>query len=490
MFLSAVISTLTEKTTDILLQEFTTEHGVEQHHQKLCRILLALQDIIADAEERSQAEPIVRRLLHDLKALLYEAADVLDDMRYDAISKVVESEICSEKKTRPSLSLPGSYLIRYSNESISNGKRLKGVLEKIEAIVTEMNQFRFLMARKPVITIDRPWSHSNVVELAVIGRTDELEKIVAIVLSHAKAEKEHVTVFSIVGVGGSGKTTLAQLVCDDVRIQNYFQLTLSAHISDEFDLAHIAKSIIVSEDGFDNLFPVDGMDRIRCRLHQLLSGKRYLLLLDNISNKNQVMLEQMKHLLDCGRPGSTIIVTTRNQIVSNLMGAIATHIITPLNQDHLWASGRAFQMGVQERPEMVEIGKKLIKKCCGSPLLAIILGGLMSFKQKESEWLDILESNIWENADVGSVIMPLLQLSYFHLPSYMKRCFAFSTIFPKGYEIERDILIQLWMANDFVPSEGNMEIEEKGIEIFNELAWRGFFQFVKKKKETAGLWGI
>ncbi|XP_078158920.1 putative disease resistance protein RGA1 [Carex rostrata] len=152
-----------------------------------------------------------------------------------------------------------------------------------------------------------------------------------------------------------------------------------------------------------------------------------------------------------------------------------------LNEDDLWSIFRqkAFGMGVDEQPELVDIGKQLINKCCGSPLVAKTLGGLMSYKNEEREWLDVLESKIWENA----VIAPALQLSYHNMPSSMKRCFAFCSLFPKDYEIERDTLIQLWMANGFLISDGEMKMEAKGIEIFNELVWRGFFQDVKKKRK-------
>ncbi|XVF24514.1 hypothetical protein REPUB_Repub13aG0134600 [Reevesia pubescens] len=41
-------------------------------------------------------------------------------------------------------------------------------------------------------------------------------------------------------------------------------------------------------------------------------------------------------------------------------------------------------------------------------------------------------------------------------------------------------LIELWMANRFIPSRGPRDLHEMGCEIFNELTWRSFFQEMKK----------
>lgn len=483
MFLSAAISTLTDKVTDFLLKEWCTTLGVEQDCRKLCRILPAVQAISADAEERSGAEPAVREWLRALKAVAYEAEDVLDELKYNAISKSVETEIRTEKKARLSLSLLGSSLIRDTIVSLSDGRKLKRVLEKIEAIVDEMNRFGFLIqdAQQPITVDNRPRSHSYVVESTVIGRSDDLKIIIDLILS--QADRISVTVLPIVGLGGLGKTTLTQIVYNNVMIQNHFKLKFWVCVSDKFDVARLAKAIIDLAIGGESQLPVDNMELIQCNLRLVLTGKKYILVLDDVWNENPGKWEQLRLLLDCGSPGSVVIITTRSQKVASIVGTMSAYKLQGLNEDDLWGIFRqkVFGSGVDERHELVEIGKQLMKKCCGSPLVAVTLAGLMSFKKEEREWRDVLESNIWDDMAVKNEIMPVLKLSYLNLPSYMKQCFAFCAIFPKDFEMKRDTLIQLWMANSFIPSEGEMEIEAKGVEIFNELAWRGFFQDVKKK---------
>ncbi|XP_078158946.1 disease resistance protein RGA2-like [Carex rostrata] len=486
MFVSAAISTVTEKARDFVLKDFTTSLGlgVEQDRQKLCSLLLTVQSVIADAEERSKTEPSVRGWLHDLMDVMYQTEVVLDELMYHAISKVVETEIRFEKKSTPvPLSLSFSCWVNFLHWPL-----LKGVLEKMKVVVAEMNQLHLSIwypKQQPMTVVNRPMDY-EVINSAVIGRSDDLEKIIAIVLGPAETnQRESVAVLPIVGMAGFGKTTLSQLLYNHTVVQNHFTLKMWVCVSDEFDVDHLVKLIIDLSLWRDNH---QTMEMKYQALQAKLTEKRYLLVLDDVSNEDQGKWEQLKLLLECGSPGSTIIVTTRSEKVGQIVGTMNAYNLQGLNEDDLWSifRQRAFGMGVDERPELVNIGKQLINKCCGSPLIAKILGGLMSYKNDKREWLDVLQSNIWENA----LIPPALELNYLHLPSYMKRCFSFCSLFPKDYEIDRDTLIQLWMANDFVPLDGELQMEAKGIEIFNELVWRGFIQDVKTKRKRMENGGI
>ena len=61
---------------------------------------------------------------------------------------------------------------------------------------------------------------------------------------------------------------------------------------------------------------------------------------------------------------------------------------------------------LKERSELESIGKEILKKCGGVPLAIKTLGSLMGLKSRESEWLSVKESQIWELAEVGMAILP------------------------------------------------------------------------------------
>ncbi|XP_038978348.1 putative disease resistance protein RGA4 [Phoenix dactylifera] len=171
------------------------------------------------------------------------------------------------------------------------------------------------------------------------------------------------------------------------------------------------------------------------------------------------------------------------------MGTLGTYHLRYLTEDDSWALFRkiAFEGGAKEPQNLVDIGKEIVKKCGRLPLAVKTLGGLMHSKSQESEWRSVMDSEIWDLQVGEDGILPALRLSYSDLPSHLKQCFGFCAIFPKDYEMEKDLLIQLWMANGFIPSDGRKELEDKGQEIFNELAWRSFFQDIKEAEEDGAL---
>ncbi|XP_078158390.1 disease resistance protein RGA2-like [Carex rostrata] len=225
------------------------------------------------------------------------------------------------------------------------------------------------------------------------------------------------------------------------------------------------------------------MELLQRRLREILSGKRYVLVLDDVWNDNVNEWERLRALINCGDSGSVVIVTTRNDRVAQIMGTMESYNLGCLGEEDSWSmfQKRAFSKGVKEHPELVEIGRKLVQNCGGLPLAIKALGSLMSYKHEVYEWLAILEqSTIWENKHANDEVLPVLRLSYDHLPSYMKQCFAFCAVFPKDYVMEKEKLVQLWMAHGFIPSDGPGDLEMTGSNIFNELAWRSFFQNIEQ----------
>ncbi|RWR75838.1 putative disease resistance protein RGA3 [Cinnamomum micranthum f. kanehirae] len=164
------------------------------------------------------------------------------------------------------------------------------------------------------------------------------------------------------------------------------------------------------------------------------------------------------------------------------------HILKPLSEDGCWSlfCQRAFGNLIEEaaHPNLAPIGREIAKKCRGIPLAVTTLGGLLYDKKSESRWKSVRDSELWslpEETENG--ILPALRLSYNYLRPHLKQCFAFCAIFPQDYKIEKELVIKLWMAHGFIPTDQGMELEDIGNEIFDELVMRSFFQDVKENVE-------
>jgi Leucine-rich repeat (LRR) protein len=121
------------------------------------------------------------------------------------------------------------------------------------------------------------------------------------------------------------------------------------------------------------------------------------------------------------------------------------------------------------------IGIDIAKKCGGVPVVAKVLGSMLVFEKDKDKWSSIRDSDAIEMSHYDQVLQ-ILKLSFDHLPSTsLQRCFSYCSIFPKDFEIEKEKLIQLWMAEGLLgPSDG--EMEDIGDRNFNDLLARSFFQ--------------
>ena len=132
-------------------------------------------------------------------------------------------------------------------------------------------------------------------------------------------------------------------------------------------------------------------------------------------------------------------------------------------------------------PDIEAIGMDIVEKCQGVPLAIKTIGRILYFKTTKVEWLDIKNNELTDVTQPKNGLLPVLKLSYDHLPSYLKCCFAYCSLFPKNYLIDKSTLIQLWIAQGFIQSpEKNKELEDIANKYFMDLHWRSFFQEVEK----------
>jgi len=355
---------------------------------------------------------------------------------------------------------------------------MKKISERLEEIAAERTKFHFAEMVPEGRSGGTGWRQTSsfIAEPQVYGREEDRDRIIDF-LVHDASHDEGLSVYPITGLGGLGKTTLSQLIFNHERVINHFERRLWVCVSEDFGLKRMTKAIIEAVSG--NACEDLDLDPLQRKLQDLLQNKRYLLVLDDVWDDEPENWQRLKSVLACGALGASILVTTRLTKVAEIMGTVPPYELSKISDNDCWRlfKQRAFAADEVEVEELVVVGKEIVKKCGGVPLAAQVLGGLLRFKREVREWLKVKESNIW---GLKHNIMPSLRLSYLNLPVNLRQCFAYCAIFPKDERIEKQYLIELWMANGFISSDGMLDAEDVGDGVWNELYWRSFFQDIKK----------
>ncbi|RHN74271.1 putative P-loop containing nucleoside triphosphate hydrolase [Medicago truncatula] len=245
----------------------------------------------------------------------------------------------------------------------------------------------------------------------------------------------NISVIPIVGMGGIGKTILAQFVYNDERVQKEFDLKAWIYVSEQFDIFKITKTLV--EEITSCSCSIEKLNLLQHDLKKRLLKKKFLFILDDVWNQNYISWETLKNPFVYGAPGSKIIVTTRIAHVASIMQTVEPYYLSELCDDDCWMLfSKHVLFGYANsnvHQNLRKMGKQIIKKCKGLPLAVKTLAGLLRCKDDTREWYKVLNSEIWDLQNDESNILPALRLSYHYLPSHVKRCFAYCSVFPKDY---------------------------------------------------------
>ncbi|XP_035545984.1 putative disease resistance protein At3g14460 [Juglans regia] len=278
-------------------------------------------------------------------------------------------------------------------------------------------------------------------------------------------------------MGGLGKSTLAQLVYNDKKVQKHFDLVAWVCVSEEFDVFKLTKTILESVVASWTTCNIQDLNQLQLKLKEKLMGKKFLLILDDVWNRSYTECEILSNSFKSGAQGSRIIITTRDVEVASAMRAFEIHHLKELQDEDCWKlfARHAFLHDANSymHSKFEELGRQIVKKCKGLPLAIKTIGALLRSKVDVSDWDKVLNSEIWS---LSNEILPALRLSYKHLPSYIKLCFAYCSIFPKDHPFKKDELVLLWMAEGLLHEIENKTMEEVGNDYFVTLVSRSLFQ--------------
>ncbi|XP_072974688.1 disease resistance protein RGA2-like isoform X2 [Typha angustifolia] len=445
---SVVVDGLVSKLGSGLWSELGLVWNFKNDLDDMKKTLISIQAVLNDAEKQSIKNESVRLWLKRLKAAAYDIEDMLDQFQFQTQNQSKDTKVLkyfSCSKSFFSMSLP------------IMGHKLKSMKERLQRIAEERSNYSLKeeSITNPQEVIEGRTTFSAVNKDEVLGRGEEATEIINRLLSPSDA----VSIISIVGIGGLGKTTLAKLIFNDGRIKGVFKPKIWVHAMD-LKLEKLVDNVL-SSLGTENSNILRNLEAKIKRAKEILDGKRYLIVLDDWWNDDPQKWNDFKQVLQDGKGDSKIIVTTRNERVSSIMSDEAPHKLKFLSDDvcSKLFQQRAFGSDGARDQNLVSIGEKIVEKCQGVPLTANALGGMLRFKSGEDAWKEVLHSELWElkkeegGRQSENEIISSLKLSYQYMPSPLKLCFVYCSLYPKAFELDKDMLIQQWIAQRFIQKE-------------------------------------
>ncbi|KAH9750761.1 hypothetical protein KPL71_014002 [Citrus sinensis] len=500
----AIVSTILEQLISFAAEEIKQQvklvFGVEKEVKSLTSHLQAIKVVLDDAEEKQVKDKAVSLWLGRLKYASYDIEDVLDEWitarRKLQIEGGVDENalVVPHKKKKVCLCFPSS-CFGFKQEEFGFKQvflrhdiadKIKEINEELHDIAAQKDMFDLVKSgNKSSERPRRVQSTSLIDEEEICGRVGERNELISKLLRESSEQQKGLHIISIVGMGGIGKTTLAQLACNHDEVKRKFDKILWVCVSETFEEFRVAKAIVEVLDGRES--HLAEFHSLLQHIYESIAGKSFLLVLDDVWDGNYLKWEPFYCCLKNGLHGSKILVTTRKGSVASMMGSTDIISVKELAEEECWLLFKKiafFDRSIEEREKLEQIGQRIAGKCKGLPLAAKTIGSLMRSKQTEEEWKRILNSDLWKVEEIEKDVLSSLLLSYNDLPSRVKRCFSYCAVFPKDYDIKKDELITLWMAQGYLSAEQDEEMETIGEEYFGILASRSFFQEFKKSYDN------
>ncbi|KAK7336554.1 hypothetical protein VNO77_17098 [Canavalia gladiata] len=484
-FVFEIAESLLRKLASHLYEEASRAYDLYEDLQGIQDTLSIVKGVLLDAEDKKELKHGLSEWLRQIQRVCFDAEDVLDGFACRHQRKQIV------KASRSTVMKVG-YFFSSSNPLVFRFRmahQIKDIRSRLDKVAADGNKFgleRIDIDQRLVHRRDMTYSHVDV--LGVIGRENEREQIVKLLMQPLPDGDKSLSVIPIVGIGGLGKTTLAKLVFNDERMDELFQLKMWVCVSDDFDIRHIIIKIInaasassptITLGRLENIKHLD-IEQLQANLRYMLSGQKFLLVLDDIWNDDRGKWMELRDLIKVGMVGSKVLVTTRSNSIASMMGTVPSYILEGLSPENClslfvkWA----FKEGEENKyPNLVKIGKEIVKKCRGVPLAVKTLGSSLFSNFDLDRWEFVRDHEIWNLKQKKDDILPALKLSYDQMPSHLRHCFAFFSLYPKDFGFAGIQSSVLWMAHGLIQSpDGNQKIENITRQYIDELHSRSFLE--------------
>ncbi|XP_042478660.1 putative disease resistance protein RGA4 [Macadamia integrifolia] len=392
------------KISSPLLQNFGYVWKVNGELSELSCTPERIKDPLCFSEEAQATDALLKLYLRDLKDVVSCVIATLDEFIGEAKQRnleqnrgrkqvrehfffSLENKISHRKEIGPTINEIKDKLVKIENK-LERYYLMGSGLRRDQELERKVQSVSF-MSTNSGFSID----DSGESDL-LLGRKEDANIILKMLTSN-EFDRREVPVITIVGDKGIGKTTLAQLVYNDLSVEKHFEIRVWVSVSNAFDVISLTTAIL--ESVTLNHSKLKFIEPFQCELQRILRGKRFILVSDDVCNRNLFSWNALRAPFLFADRESRIIVSTRSETVASMMNPIHTLNLQVLSEEYCWLlfKKRLCTKEHDIHPGLEAIGRQIVQKCKGLPEAVDAVANHLQNKVDKHEWEMILEDDWW-----------------------------------------------------------------------------------------------
>jgi disease resistance protein RPM1 len=330
-----------------------------------------MKAIIEVSTETGREDAVLKALVSRIRAVTFEAEDAIDAYMVEAATK------------------KGKRWLQKVFRGIDHASKLREVAKTVQTIKEEVDKMNnYQMLRDALQRRDRAGRRRmerrrpDVEKDNVVG----FDEAAATLIDRLTAETEGLQVISIIGMGGLGKTTLANKVFNDPIVSDKFSTLAWIYVSQSYTMKDLLLSILkdvtqVTQVAGDmsNM----GEDELAEEISRQLKWK-YLIVVDDVWEKKD--WDSIKKAFPNEKNGSRILLTTRHKHVAMHADQHSPpHELDFLTHAQSWEllQKKVFDGGDCPEEDLKDVGIRIAVQCDGLPLAVVVIAGMLQTKKAQ-----------------------------------------------------------------------------------------------------------
>ncbi|KAG1342571.1 disease resistance protein RPM1 [Cocos nucifera] len=455
---------LLQKVATMLSEEADLLGGLRAEVEDIEHELIGMQNFLTTGEVS-----IVKNCVDEVRELAYDTEDCIDSFR---LHIAAESRPKKEDRCIRFLDEAPHYLktLLRRHQIAKEIRKIKAKAERLHEIrsryqpqlgssIRQASLQRRNDGRSAVPCVD---------EDQLVGMEERRNKLKGLLCEGDR----QLTVISVVGICGSGKTTVAWKLFEDEEVKRIFRYRAWIDVPRQSDYRVLLRNLIrqLPHDRKDLPQGLASMAELQLanQLKQFLLKERYMIILDDI--REQTVWERIACAFPDANNGSRVLVTSQLQNIASYdiggcVYANRLYQLPDLKDGEAWClfRRRAFRANAKFAcpKDLTDVAERIVKRCAGLPLAIETVGGLLANKpQTLNEWNRFHGSLIPELQSNGRLasVQRILSLGYDDLPAHLKPCILCFCAFQ---QINQKRLMKIWIAEGFVQSVDRGRTQEE-----------------------------